>query len=110
MASRAASTLVETVHEDSKQRVIDKEERKEAIARGESVQEQTPRDNRERLFKDASAAFGKVTSAAINNNSTSNNNGSRASGGGINWSQAAKMASMAVGAVQEMQSKQGRHR
>jgi len=110
MASRAASQLVETVHEDSKQRVIDKEERKEAIARGESVPEQTPRDNRERLFKDASAAFGKVTSAAINNNSTSNNNGSRASGGGINWSQAAKMASMAVGAVQEMQSKQGRHR
>ena len=31
MASRAASTLVETVHEDSKQRVIDKEERKEAF-------------------------------------------------------------------------------
>ena len=116
MASRAASTLVETVHEDSKQRVIDKEERKEAIARGESVQEQTPRDNRERLFKDASAAFGKVATAAAfaGNNSTTtsnNNNGSRASGG-INWSQAAKMAAMAVGAVQEMQSKQqqGRHR
>ena len=116
MASRAASTLVETVHEDSKQRVIAKEERKEAIARGESVPEQTPRDNRERLFKDASAAFGKVAGAAAGsfagNNSTtrSNNNGSRASGGGINWSQAAKMAAMAVGAVQEMQSKQGRHR
>ena len=113
MASRAASTLVETVHEDSKQRVIDKEERKEAIARGESVQEQTPRDNRERLFKDASAAFGKVATAAAfagnNSTTTSNNNNG---GGGINWSQAAKMAAMAVGAVQEMQSKQqqGRHR
>lgn len=115
MASRAASTLVETVHEDSKQRVIDKEERKEAIARGESVQEQTPRDNRERLFKDASAAFGKVATAAAfaGNNSTTtsnNNNGSRASGGGINWSQAAKMAAIAVGAVQEMQSKQQQER
>ena len=125
MASRAASQLVETVHEDSKQRVLEKEERKEAIARGESVPEQTPRDNRERLFKDASAAFGKVSGAAVGggrrsgsvnsfagNNSTtrSNNNGSRASGGGINWSQAAKIASMAVGVVQEMQSKQGRHR
>jgi len=114
MASRAASALVETVHEDSQQRVIEKEERKEAIARGESVQEQTPRENRERLFKDASAAFGKVATAVAGNNSTtrSNNNTSRASGGGINWSQAAKMASMAVGAVQEMQStkQQGRHR
>ena len=113
MASRAASTLVETVHEDSKQRVIEREERKEAIARGESVTEPTPRDNRERLFKDASAAFSKVSGAAFGNNSTtrSNNNGSRASGGGINWSQAAKLlAAQAVGAVQEMQSKQGRHR
>ena len=122
MASRAASQLVETVHEDSKQRVIEKEERKEAIARGESIPEPTPRDNRERLFKDASAAFGKVAGAASgrssnnsfagNRSTTSNNNGSRTSGGGgINWSQAAKMASMAVGAVQEMQSKQqGRYR
>ena len=110
MASRAATQLVETVHEDSKQRVIEKEERKEAIARGESVPEQTPRDNRERLFKDASAAFGKVATAAIG--TTSNNNTSRASGGGINWSQAAKIAAMAVGAGQEMQSTkhQGRHR
>ena len=116
MASQAASTLVQTVHEDSKQRVLEREERAERIARGEPVQEPTQRDNRERLFKDAGAAFQKVAGAAVGggggggrrsmnsfsgNNSTTNDRG----GGGINWKQAARMACMAAEVCAELGSK-----
>jgi len=119
MASQAASTLVQTVHEDSKQRVLEREERAERIARGEPVQEPTQRDNRERLFKDAGAAFQKVAGAAVGggggggrrsmnsfsgNNSTTNDQG----GGGINWKHAARMACMAAEVCAELGSKNQR--
>ena len=104
--------LVKTVHEDSTQRVLEKNDRAERIAKGESVPEPTPKDNRERLIRDAGSAFGKVVASAVGlggnvgdngqqrNASytfTSNNN---SGSGSINWRQAAKMASMAARASQ----------
>ncbi|KAL7541634.1 hypothetical protein ACHAXR_011079 [Thalassiosira sp. AJA248-18] len=65
MASRAASTLVQTVHEDSKQRMLEKGEREAAIARGETVQEPSTRENKARVFQDAGRAFQKVAGAAV---------------------------------------------
>ena len=65
MASQAASTLVKTIHEDSTQRVLEKEDRDAAIARGENVPQSNPSDNRERLFKDAVGAVQKMATAAI---------------------------------------------
>ena len=64
MASQAAATLVKTVHEDSTQRVIEKEERAAAIARGEPVSQPSVSQNRERLFQDAVGAVQKMAAAA----------------------------------------------
>ncbi len=65
MASRAASQLVQTVHEDSKQRALEKEERAAAIARGETVREPTSRESKERVFQDAARGFQKVAGASV---------------------------------------------
>ena len=117
MASQAASTLVQTVHEDSKQRVLEREDRAERIARGEPVQEPTQKDNRERLFKDAGAAFQKVAGAAVGgggggrrsmNSFAGNNSTTNDQGGGINWKQAARMACMAAEVCAELGSKSQR--
>ena len=64
MASRAAASLVQTVHEDSTKRMVEKEEREAKIARGEKVEEPTPSDSRERLMKDALGAVQKMAAAA----------------------------------------------
>jgi curved DNA-binding protein CbpA len=64
MASQAAASLVKTVHEDSTQRVLEKEERDAAIARGENVTQPTPNETRERLIKDAVGAVQKMAVAA----------------------------------------------
>ncbi|KAL3797770.1 hypothetical protein ACHAWO_000387 [Cyclotella atomus] len=64
MASQAAATLVKTVHEDSTQRVLEKEDRDAAIARGENVSQPTPDESRERLIRDAIGAVQKMAAAA----------------------------------------------
>jgi len=106
VASRAASSLVQSVHTDSQQRVLDREERDAAIARGESVPEPVTRD---RIFKDAKntaqkvaeAAFGGASSTTSNTTTFATTNNSR--GSGMSWGQAAKLAAMAAGAAAEMQ-------
>eukprot|EP00956_Cyclotella_meneghiniana_P017356 scaffold28201_cov56-Cyclotella_meneghiniana.AAC.2 len=64
MASQAAASLIQTVHQDSTQRVLEKEDREAAIARGEYVTHPTPGENRERLMKDAVSAVQKMVGAA----------------------------------------------
>ena len=116
VASRAASSLVQSVHTDSRQRVLEREEREAAVARGESIPEPSATDKRDRLFKDAKntaqkvaeAAFGggassSTNSATYTNMNYSNNNGR---GSGMTWGQAAQLAAMAAGAVAEMQRSQ----
>lgn len=128
MASRAASSFVQTVHEDSKQRVLERNEREAAIARGERVPEPTARESRERLFQDAGRAFQKVAGAAVGGAGGSErirfsvNSGNNASGRpsarsgngggageqqGFSWAQAAKLAAMAAGVCAEMQKESG---
>jgi len=101
VASRAASSLVQSVHSDSQQRL---KEREAAISRGESVP--TATETRERLFKDAKNTAQKVAEAALggasfSSNATTTCQASR--GAGVSWGQAAKLAAMAAGAVAEMQ-------
>jgi len=64
MASQAAATLVKTVHEDSTQRALEKEERDAAIARGERVSQPTASESRERIIQDAVGAVSKMAAAA----------------------------------------------
>ncbi|KAL3796862.1 hypothetical protein HJC23_008815 [Cyclotella cryptica] len=64
MASQAAATLVKTLHEDSTQRVLQREERAAAIARGEPVTQHSATQNRERLFQDAIGVVQKMAAAA----------------------------------------------
>lgn len=115
MASHAASKLVQTVHEDSRQRVLEKGERDAAIARGETVSEPKT-DSRERVFKDAGRAFQKVAGAAVGGSSSTGRTsvksfrGTRSSDEnsgcdtGFSWSQAAKIVTMAASACAEMQN------
>ena len=116
-----ASTLVKTVHEDSKQRTLEKQERREAIARGEAVPEPSPGENRERVLKDAGRAFQKVAGAAVGGttsqarrlgssfgNATPGSNTVGEDRARFNWGQAAKMACMAANACAEMQCGQKR--
>ena len=107
VASRAASSLVQSVHTDSQQRVLDREERNAAIARGESVPEPVTRD---RIFKDAKNTAQKVAEAAFGGASSTSNTTTFATtapnksrGSGMSWGQAAQLAAMAAGAVAEMQ-------
>lgn len=127
MASHAASTLVKTVHEDSKQRVLERDERRAAIARGEPVPESSARESRDRVFQDAGRAFQKVAGAAVGGggpspstnranamnsfmrDGTASTRGRNSSGGdggqqGFSWQQAAKLACMAAEACAEMKS------
>jgi hypothetical protein len=123
MASHAASRLVQTVHEDSQQRMLERGEREAAIARGETVQGQSSKESRERVFQDAGRAFQKVASAAMggggasaskNNarqfSATHNNNNINAGAdagarrqGQFSWRQAAEMVKMAVDICSDMQ-------
>lgn len=64
VASHAAVSLVKTVHEDSTQRVLEKEDRDAAIQRGENVSQPTPDETRERLIRDAVGAVQKMAAAA----------------------------------------------
>lgn len=107
MASQAASSLVKTVHEDSKQRALEKRERDAAIARDE-VPEHSTRGSRSRAFQDAGNVFQKVgtsmggspSSKRTSNNVTSNSEGEK---GQFPWKEAAKLATMAVSTCMEMQ-------
>ena len=112
VASRAASSLVQSVHTDSQQRVLERQEREAAISRGESVPEPTATDTRERLFKDAKntaqvagSAFSGASSSA--NTTTCVNNGR---GSSVSWAQAANLAAMAAGALAEMQRSSSQRR
>ena len=126
MASQAASTLVKSLHEDSTQRVIEKDERDAAIARGESVPEHTAGEGKERILKDAIGLFQKVAAAACSGvcsgnggsvniqfgrrgNANSAESSTKTGGGNdgstrMSWSQTAKFATMAAGAAAEMKS------
>lgn len=124
MASQAASTLVKSVHADSRQRVLEREEREARIRRGEAVEE--PRvDERERIIKDVFGTVRRVAEAAImggcgggcgegstsgpssfdgnDNNYDRGNNGNSNNRGGMSWGQAVKFAGMAANVVAEMQ-------
>ena len=114
MASQAASRLVQTVHEDSQQRMLERGEREAAIARGETVQGPS---SRERVFQDAGRAFQKVASAAVGGGTsassssrqssvTSNNAGDRRQGQ-FSWRQAAEVFKMAVDMCSDMQQNGG---
>lgn len=65
VGSRAASTLVETIHDDSMQRMIERGEREAAIARGEKVNEPTDWETKERLCRDAGNAFTRVFCSGV---------------------------------------------
>mmetsp|Transcript_10676 Transcript_10676/g.22637 ORF Transcript_10676/g.22637 Transcript_10676/m.22637 type:complete len:300 (-) Transcript_10676:1015-1914(-) len=117
MASQVASSLVKTVHEDSKQRALEKRERDAAIARGE-VPEPSTRGSRSRAFQDAGSMFQKAgtsmggftSSKRTSNDVTSNSEGEKPQ---FPWKEAAKLATMAVSACVEMQrepkSAKGKH-
>jgi hypothetical protein len=117
MASQAASRLVQTVHEDSQQRMLERGEREAAIARGETVQGPSSRESRERVFQDAGRVFQKVASVAIGGGSsassssrqssaTSNNAGVRRQGQ-FSWRQAVEVVKMALDTCSDMQQNGG---
>ena len=109
VASKAASSLVESVYTDSQQRVLERDEREALRQRGEDVQEPSSSETRDRLFKDATKTAQKVAGAAFGGGSiTSSSNAtscpnSNSRGSGLSWGQAAKLAAMAAGAMAEMQ-------
>lgn len=109
VASKAASSLVESVYTDSQQRVLERDEREALRQRGEDVQEPSSSETRDRLFKDATKTAQKVAGAAFGGGSiTSSSNAtscpnSSSRGSGLSWGQAAKLAAMAAGAMAEMQ-------
>ena len=109
VASKAASSLVESVYTDSQQRVLERDEREALRQRGEDVQEPSSSETRDRLFKDATKTAQKVAGAAFGGGSiTSSSNAtscpnSNTRGSGLSWGQAAKLAAMAAGAMAEMQ-------
>lgn len=62
LASNAAGRLVREVHEDSKQRTIERRVHDAAIARGETPQETT---SKERVYQDAGLAFQRAAASAV---------------------------------------------
>lgn len=65
VASRAAASMVQTVHRDSARRVLEKEDREAAIDRGEdTTRHSSLGENRERWMKDAAEAVQKMAGAA----------------------------------------------
>lgn len=74
MASKAASELVKTVHEDSAQRCLEKRERQAAIARGEKVPQPGGTSEGKRRFQDAGKAFEKAAGAAVGGGGSSQSN------------------------------------
>lgn len=114
MASQAASRLVQSVHEDSQQRMIERRERDGAIARGETVQGPSLRESRERVFQDAGRAFQNVASAAMGGSGaagasvpSSARHFSATSGvrrqGQFSWRQSAEVVKMAVDICSDLQ-------
>ncbi len=121
MASQAASKLVQTLHEDSQQRMLERGEREAAIARGETVQGPTSRENRDRVFQDAGRAFQKVASAAMGGGASASSSSARQCSGNeaptsnnlwatgvrrqgqFSWRQAAEVVKMAADICSEMQ-------
>lgn len=117
VASKAASSLVESVYTDSQQRVLERDEREALRQRGEDVQEPSSSETRDRLFKDATKTAQKVAGAAFGGgsitssaNATSCPNSNSSRGSGLSWGQAAKLAAMAAGAMAEMQQKSSTQR
>ncbi|KAL3826984.1 hypothetical protein ACHAXA_000048 [Cyclostephanos tholiformis] len=118
LASRAAGSLVMAVHEDSKQRVLERKEREAAIARGGGgARVPTSCEGRERVFRDAGRAFQRAAGAAMSGTGTggvgSRNNGGvgmarNADGGGgrFSWAQAAELVLEGVRVCAEMQQQQ----
>ncbi|KAL7431597.1 hypothetical protein ACHAXH_003100 [Discostella pseudostelligera] len=80
MASQAASKFVQTLHEDSQQRMLERGEREAAIARGETVQGPSSRENRDRVFQDAGRAFQKVAIAAMGGGASASSSARQCSG------------------------------
>jgi hypothetical protein len=133
LASRAAGSLVQAVHEDSKQRALERRERDAAIARGETPSaREVPVATRERVFQDAGRAFQRAAGAAVSggagvgsrgrtidgassyagSESTADSNGrglaQNADGRGrFSWTQAAELVLEAVSVCAEMQKQGG---
>ena len=126
MASRAAGSLVQAVHEDSKQRVLERRERDAAIARGETTARvPTSRESRDRVVQDARRAFQRAAGAAVSGTGAGFHGrtfaGSEAtadniSGGAtqnadgrgrFSWAQAAELVLEAVGVCTEKMQQSG---
>lgn len=121
LASRAAGSLVQAVHEDSKQRVLERRERDAAIARGETeARLPTSRESRDRVVQDAGRAFQRAAGAAVSGTgvgfhgrtrTTDNSDGGvtqNADGRGrFSWAQAAELVLEAVSVCAEMQQSGG---
>lgn len=132
LASQAAGRLVREVHEDSKQRTIERREINAAIARGEMPTQETM--SRDRVYQDAGKAlqraagagvFGTATSAMASttssrgertngvNNFTGNKAAADSGGGeqrqgrGFSLAQAAELACEAARIYEAMQQKKG---
>ncbi|KAL3792997.1 hypothetical protein ACHAW5_009181 [Stephanodiscus triporus] len=121
LASRAAGSLVQAVHEDSKQRVLERRELDAAIARGETAARlPTSRESRDRVVQDAGRAFKRAAGAAVSGTgvgfhgrtrTTDNSDGGvtqNADGRGrFSWAQAAELVLDAVSVCAEMQQSGG---
>lgn len=120
MASQAASKLVQTVHDDSKQRMLERGEREAAIARGETVQGLSSNVCKERVLQDAGRTLQKIASAALGGCSggvSGSSSGKRCSGKDesstnavqqkVSWRQAAEVVKMALDVCSDMQHCQG---
>lgn len=133
LASRAAGGLVQAVHEDSKQRALERRERDAAIARGEtSSAREEPVATRERVFQDAGRAFQRAAGAAVTGGAGVGSRGQTRDGassfrgsestadssgrglaqnanvrGQFSWTQAAELVMEAVSVCAEMQKQGG---
>jgi hypothetical protein len=119
LASRAAGSLVLAVHEDSKQRVLERREREEAMSRGGNGASRegttASRMGRERVFRDAGKAFQKAAGEAVSGMGTGGGVASRrdggeggdCGGGRFSWAKAAELVLEGVRVCAEMQQQQG---
>lgn len=132
LASQAAGRLVREVHEDSKQRTIERREIDAAIARGEIPTQETM--SRDRVYQDAGKAFQRAAGAAVigtatsdmasttssrrgrtngmnnftgNKEATDSGGGSQRQGRGFSLAQAAELACGAARIYEAMQQNKG---
>jgi curved DNA-binding protein CbpA len=124
LASQAAGRLVREVHEDSKQRTIERREIDAAIARGETPTQETM--SRDRVYQDASKAFQRAAGAAVigtassamasttssrrertNEAASDSGGGSQRQGRGFSLAQAAELACEAARIYEAMQQNKG---